>query len=89
MKNKSYFILSIILSVILVSSWAFFGVYAFNNKQQETKAIAKEKEIESIIKKSSSGICHDKNSKYYASTKNFESYSSIEECLNSGGRLPI
>lgn len=41
-----------------------------------------------IVKKSSSGICHDKNSQYYAKTKKFKSYKTIKECLDSGGRLP-
>lgn len=41
-----------------------------------------------IVKKSTSGICHDKNSQYYAKTKNFKPYKTMKECLNSGGRLP-
>ena len=41
-----------------------------------------------IVKKSTSGICHDKKSQYYAKTKNFKSYKTMKECLNSGGRLP-
>ena len=40
------------------------------------------------VKKSSSGICHEKGSQYYKQTKKFESFNSIEDCLNSGGRLP-
>ena len=40
------------------------------------------------VKKSSSGICHEKGSQYYKQTKKFESFSSIEDCLKSGGRLP-
>ena len=40
------------------------------------------------VKKSSSGICHEKGSQYYKQTKKFESFSSIQDCLNSGGRLP-
>ena len=41
-----------------------------------------------IVKKSSSGICHDKNSQYYAKTKNYKSFKTMKECLESGGRLP-
>lgn len=41
-----------------------------------------------IIKKSNSGICHDKKSQYYAKTKNFKSFKTMKECLDSGGRLP-
>jgi hypothetical protein len=40
------------------------------------------------VKKSTSGICHGPSSPYYAQTKNFTAYSSIGECLDSGGRLP-
>ncbi len=40
------------------------------------------------VKKSTSGICHDTSSASYNRTKNFEAFSSIEACLESGGRLP-
>jgi len=40
------------------------------------------------VKKSFSGICHEIGSQYYKQTKKFESFSSIQDCLNSGGRLP-
>lgn len=40
------------------------------------------------VKKSISGICHDTKSSYYAQTKNFTSFNTIDECLKSGGRLP-
>lgn len=41
------------------------------------------------VKKSTSGICHEKGvSQYYNQTKNYTTYDSTEECLASGGRLP-
>lgn len=40
------------------------------------------------VKKSESGICHDKSSSSYAATKKFESFASIDACTKSGGRLP-
>ena len=40
------------------------------------------------VKKSISNICHEKGSQYYKQTKKYLSYSTIEDCLNSGGRLP-
>ena len=40
------------------------------------------------VKKSTSNICHEKGSQYYKQTKKYESFSSIEDCLVSGGRLP-
>lgn len=43
---------------------------------------------EPAVKKSDTGICHQAGTNYYKNTKNFTAYNSIEECLNSGGRLP-
>ena len=40
------------------------------------------------VKKSSTNICHEEGSQYYKQTKKYKSFSSIEDCLNSGGRLP-
>ena len=40
------------------------------------------------VKKSTSNICHEKGSQYYKQTKKYESFNSIEDCLESGGRLP-
>lgn len=41
------------------------------------------------VKMSSSGICHQKGkSSYYAQTKRFTAYSSLDECLKAGGRMP-
>ncbi|WP_218418125.1 HNH endonuclease family protein [Alteromonas lipotrueae] len=40
------------------------------------------------VKKSNSGICHDSSSASYNRTKKFEAFSTIEACLDSGGRLP-
>ncbi len=40
------------------------------------------------VKKSNSDICHGRGTTYYEKTKNFIPFDSIEECLESGGRLP-
>lgn len=40
------------------------------------------------IKKSSTGICHEKGTNFYKNTKNFKAYNSLSNCLESGGRLP-
>jgi micrococcal nuclease len=42
-----------------------------------------------VVKKSSTGICHAPGTTYYEKTTNFTSYSSIDACLSSGGRLPL
>jgi hypothetical protein len=41
-----------------------------------------------IIKKSKSGICHGPSSRSYKRTKNFTEFATIQECVDSGGRLP-
>ena len=40
------------------------------------------------VKKSLSNICHQEGTQYYKQTSNFKPFNSIEDCLNSGGRLP-
>lgn len=45
-------------------------------------------DVHAQVKKSTSGICHDSSSASYIRTKSFESFSTIEACLESGGRLP-
>lgn len=42
----------------------------------------------SLVKKSDSGICHDKSSPSYEKTKKFTEFKSMEECIKSGGRAP-
>lgn len=43
---------------------------------------------EPIVKKSESGICHDKNSSSYGQTKKFTEFKTVDECVKSGGTLP-
>ena len=45
-------------------------------------------QIDPKVKKSKAGICHEVGTRYYKQTKYFEKYSSIEDCIKSGGRLP-
>lgn len=42
-----------------------------------------------VVKKSSSGICHAPSTTYYDRTMTFTPYSTIDDCLASGGRLPL
>ena len=42
-----------------------------------------------VVKKSTNDICHDTTSKSYTRTKNFTAYNTLQECLDSGGRLPL
>ena len=41
-----------------------------------------------VVKKSDSGICHDKNSTSYERTKKFTEFKTLDECVKSGGTLP-
>jgi hypothetical protein len=41
-----------------------------------------------VVKKSDSGICHDKTSPSYEKTKKFTPFNSMDECIKSGGRAP-
>ncbi|MDD2646484.1 MAG: thermonuclease family protein [Patescibacteria group bacterium] len=71
------------------------GLWDINTCNGDT-AQAADKDLSKIndvdqpqVKKSTTGICHEKGSTYYLRTTHFTPYNSIEECLNSGGRLPL
>ena len=49
-------------------------------------AADKKEAADPVVKKSDSGICHDKNSNSYGNTKKFTAFASIDECVKSGGR---
>jgi hypothetical protein len=55
---------------------------------EQTKSSTSDQKIEPEVKKSSTGICHAKGTKYYDITTNYKSFSSLEICLRGGGRLP-
>jgi len=40
------------------------------------------------VKKSNTGICHAAGSTYYSRTLNFTPFTTMAECIKSGGRLP-
>lgn len=40
------------------------------------------------VKKSKTDICHARGTTYYERTTNYTPYNTIDECINSGGRLP-
>jgi len=41
-----------------------------------------------VVKKSDSGICHDKSSPSFGNTKKFTAFASLDDCVKSGGKLP-
>ena len=52
------------------------------------KPAAKLAAAEPEVKKSKADICHDKASKGYKQTKNFTEFSTMDECIKSGGHAP-
>ena len=40
------------------------------------------------VKKSRTNICHESGSLYYDQTKHYTAFKTIEDCIQSGGRLP-
>jgi hypothetical protein len=55
----------------------------FKSKEASLKEI-----VGPPVKKSDSGICHEKGKGYYGKTKKFTPYNSMDDCLKSKGRLP-
>ena len=41
-----------------------------------------------MVKKSDSGICHDKSSTSFEKTQKFTAFKTLDECVKSGGTLP-
>jgi len=58
----------------------------------EKKDVTKDAKAQSAeapaVKKSDSGICHDKSSPSYERTKNFTPFKTLDDCVKSGGSLP-
>ena len=63
--------------IVAVSVYVFFLGF---NATAATKS--------SVVKKSSSEICHDNSSRSYNRTKNYTAFDSISACIEAGGRLP-
>jgi hypothetical protein len=45
-------------------------------------------ESPNVVKKSRAGICHDQTSPSYGQVENYTAYATMQDCLDSGGRLP-
>lgn len=56
---------------------------------QDTTNVPPYNPSSSIVKKSKNNICHDSNSRSYVQTKIFTAFSTLQSCLNSGGKLPL
>ena len=66
-------------------------VFSCGNSSSQTQSTNTEivsKQVQPIVKQSTSGICHDESSSSYSRTKNFTAFESIAACIDAGGRLP-
>ena len=95
MSNTKKVIIGIITLVLCLSAYNFFAtdsksVAITNSKVTTSSSVSGERmdRENPPVKKSSTGICHPEGGTYYYKTKNFRPFASIEDCLNSGGRLP-
>jgi hypothetical protein len=46
------------------------------------------KAIADVVKMSTSGLCHPPQSSWYELTQNYRVFKSLDDCLDSGGKLP-
>lgn len=88
MKRKWYTITLVGLIILLVGSWGYMAWHLTQDGQAKNAAVANDLQTDPVVKKSSSGICHDKTSAYYSATKKFKAFDNVQQCLDSGGRLP-
>ena len=52
------------------------------------QAADKKEAAQPSVKKSEAGICHDASSPSFNATKKFTAFTSMDECIKSGGRAP-
>lgn len=83
MKTMKVIILALLMTFNLMGGIAQAKV-TLPPSQSEVKQI----KSEDPVKKSKTGICHAPGTTYYARTKNFTPFKTLDECLKSGGRLP-
>jgi len=80
------------MKIILLALMMAFSLSGFaatdGNAASSDSVVKKSTSNEGVVKKSKSGICHAPGSTYYARTKNFTPFKTLDECLKSGGRLP-
>ncbi len=70
------------------NDWAGSRPYAYASTPSNSPQGAPAQDSATIVKLSSSGICHPPGDSGYAQTKNFTPYQALQDCLNAGGRLP-
>lgn len=78
-----------ILIILLLFSTTIIAAEPENTPSTFTKANKQEEgHISPIVKLSRSGICHTTESHSYHSVASYTAYSTVEACLDAGGRLP-
>ena len=66
-------------------------IFSCGNSSSQTQSTNTEivsKQVQPIVKQSTSGICHDESSSSYSRTTNYTAFESIAACIDAGGRLP-
>ena len=79
--------MSVMKSLVLAAFVIGFGAapVSASDKKDAAKTPAADMPM---VKKSDSGICHDKGSPSYERTKNFTPFKTMDECIKSGGTAP-
>jgi hypothetical protein len=57
-----------------------------NSQAQSANTESVSKQVESIVKQSSSGICHDANSRSYKRTEKYTPFNGMQSCIDDGGK---
>lgn len=65
------------------------GATTVQKKSSTTTVAPVAPSTDPAVKKSTTGICHAKGTRYYSQTTHFTAYSTVRACLSSGGRLPL
>jgi hypothetical protein len=57
-----------------------------NSQAQSANTESVSKQVEPIVKQSSSGICHDANSDSYKRTEKYTPFNDMQSCIDAGGK---
>lgn len=74
-----------------IGIWASDSIsppWEFRKGTTDSKIRGKSHGEGTVIKMSRAKICHQPGGKHYTKTKNFQTFNSLDDCLEAGGRLP-
>jgi len=89
---KNYIIIALIIALIASFFSSSFSKQEVSKPQlvnDNKNQISQASFSNNLVKKSSTGICHAPGTTYYSRTKNYIAFNSVQDCLDSGGRLPL